>query len=78
MTMDLSRRKILLQTLFGAGWLGLRSLATGIPLSVLANPRKALAATGCASNAAAQYILFSSSVNEAFVYMRVSSRGGAF
>ncbi|HEX9574959.1 MAG TPA: hypothetical protein VF994_12740 [Myxococcales bacterium] len=63
MTMDLSRRKILLQTLFGAGWLGLRSLATGIPLSVLANPRKALAVTGCASNAAAQYILFSSSVS---------------
>jgi hypothetical protein len=62
MTMNLSRRKLLLDTLFGAGWLGLRSLATGIPLAVLANPRKAAAqTTGCATNPAAQYILLSSS-----------------
>ena len=62
MTMHLSRRKLLLDTLFGAGWLGLRSLATGIPLAILANPRKAAAqATGCPSNPNAQYILLSSS-----------------
>lgn len=62
MTLHLSRRKVLLDTLFGAGWLGLRSLATGIPLAVLANPRRAAAQTvGCASNPAAQYILLSSS-----------------
>ena len=62
MTMNVSRRKLLLEALFGAGLLGLRSLATGIPLSVLANPRRASAqAAGCASNAAAQYILLSSS-----------------
>jgi len=64
MTMHLSRRKLLLDTLFGAGMLGLRSLATGIPIAVLADPRKAAAQTvpGC-SNPAAQYILLSSSVN---------------
>jgi len=62
MTMDASRRRFLARTLFGAGLLGLRSLATGIPLSILANPRRALAAgTTCPSNPAAQYILFSSS-----------------
>jgi hypothetical protein len=66
MTMDASRRQFLIRTLFGAGLLGLRSLATGIPLSILANPRRALAAgltTPCPSNPAAQYILFSSSGN---------------
>jgi hypothetical protein len=64
MTMHLSRRKLLLETLFGAGLLGLRSLATGIPLSVLANPRRAAAqAAGCASNPDAQYILLSSSAD---------------
>ncbi|HEX9578546.1 MAG TPA: hypothetical protein VF993_12385 [Myxococcales bacterium] len=62
MTMPLSRRRLLLDTLFGAGMLGLRSLATGIPLAVLANPRRASAqAAACASNPAAQYILLSSS-----------------
>ncbi|HXL20252.1 MAG TPA: hypothetical protein VN961_22270 [Streptosporangiaceae bacterium] len=62
MTMHLSRRKLLLDTLFGAGWLGLRSLATGIPLAILANPRKAAAQTaGCPANSNAQYILLSSS-----------------
>ena len=64
MTMDASRRELLIRTLFGAGMLGLRSLATGIPLSILADPRRALgagSATACPPNAAAQYILFSSS-----------------
>jgi len=60
--MRLSRRKLLLDSLFGAGWLGLRSLATGIPLAVLANPRRASAqAVGCGTNPNAQYILLSSS-----------------
>jgi hypothetical protein len=64
MTMDASRRELLIRTLFGAGMFGLRSLATGIPLSILADPRRALgagSATACPPNAAAQYILFSSS-----------------
>jgi hypothetical protein len=65
MTMDASRRQFLIRTLFGAGMLGLRSLATGIPMSILADPRRALAAgstTICPPNPA-QYILFSSSGN---------------
>jgi len=65
MTMDASRRQFLIRTLFGAGMLGLRSLATGIPMSILADPRRALAAgstPACPPNPA-QYILFSSSGN---------------
>ena len=58
--MTLSRRRVLLDSLFGAGMLGLRSLATGIPMAVLADPRKASAA---ACNPNAQYLLLSSSVN---------------
>ena len=62
--MTLSRRRLLYDALFGAGLLGLRSLATGIPLAVLADPRKASAqSVACASNPQAQYILVSSSVN---------------
>ena len=40
--MNLSRRDALLSTLFGAGYVGLRALATGLPASFLLNPRKAL------------------------------------
>ncbi len=65
MKLPVTRRDVLMKSLFGAGLLGLRSLASGIPMAVLANPRKALAAggPGCASNAAAQYIIFTSSGN---------------
>ncbi len=42
--MKLDRRQTLLGVLFGAGGLGLRSLATGLPISFLANPLKAMAA----------------------------------
>ena len=60
--MTISRRKVLLDSLFGAGMLGLRSLATGIPMAALADPRKALA-DGCAPSPGAQYLLLSSSSN---------------
>lgn len=40
---EFSRRQLLLKTLFGAGMIGLRSLATGIPAAILLNPREALA-----------------------------------
>src|SRR5262249_17889788 len=44
------------------GMIGLRSLATGIPAAILANPRRASAQTvGCSSNPSAQYLLLSSS-----------------
>jgi Protein of unknown function (DUF1501) len=62
--MNLSRRDALLSTLFGAGCIGLRALATGLPASFLLNPRKALAAAppaGCTNQAAAQYVIFSTS-----------------
>lgn len=64
-----SRRDALLSTLFGAGYVGLRALATGLPVSFLLNPRKALAApsvtsgTACATQAKAQYVIFNTSGN---------------
>jgi hypothetical protein len=41
----LSRRDALLRILFGAGLVGLRSLASGVPASILLNPRRAMAST---------------------------------
>jgi len=63
MKMEISRRKLLLSTLFGAGAVGLRALATGLPASFLLSPRKALAdlPTMCANRDKAQYIIFSTS-----------------
>src|SRR6185369_4498973 len=43
-TMTFTRRQTLLSALFGAGYVGLRALATGLPASFLLNPRRALAA----------------------------------
>jgi hypothetical protein len=63
--MEISRRRLLMKTLFGAGLLGLRSLATGIPAAILANPRKAFASGSMGSpyNPGAQYLVFASSGN---------------
>jgi len=66
--MRVSRRDALLSTLFGAGCVGLRALATGLPASFLLNPRLALAQTAapgptCANQAKAQYIIFNTSGN---------------
>src|SRR6202034_1996967 len=66
--MRVSRRDALLSTLFGAGCVGLRALATGLPASFLLDPRKALAQTAaagpvCATQSKAQYIIFSTSGN---------------
>jgi hypothetical protein len=63
-----SRREALLSTLFGAGCIGLRALATGLPVSFLLDPRKALAQTAgsgpsCATQSQAQYIIFNTSGN---------------
>ncbi len=57
----ISRRDALLSTLFGAGWVGLRALATGIPASFFLNPRAALASTP--TNKLAQYVIFQTSGN---------------
>lgn len=42
--MNATRRKLLLSTLFGSGYIGLRALATGLPIGLLANSRSARAA----------------------------------
>jgi hypothetical protein len=60
----ITRRDALLSTLFGAGYVGLRALATGLPASFLLRPREALADPAgptCASQAKAQYIIFNTS-----------------
>jgi hypothetical protein len=59
----LSRRELLCQTLFGAGLVGLRALATGLPLSFLLRPRDALAdgTFTSADKSKAQYLILSTS-----------------
>jgi len=62
----ISRREALVSTLFGAGYVGLRALATGLPASLLLDPRRALAAgpdAGCATSTKAQFIVFATSGN---------------
>jgi uncharacterized protein DUF1501 len=60
-----SRRQVLMSTLFGAGYVGLRALATGLPVSLLLDPRRALAnaPATCGSAAKAQFIILSTSGN---------------
>ncbi len=60
----ISRRHALMSTLFGAGLLGLRALASGLPASFLLNPKRALAENPnpiCPDNSKAQFIIFSTS-----------------
>jgi hypothetical protein len=60
----ISRRNALLSTLFGAGYVGLRALATGLPASLLLRPREALAdapPTSCPTTIKPQYIIFNTS-----------------
>jgi hypothetical protein len=61
----ISRRHALMSTLFGASWVGLRALATGLPASLLLNPRLVLAgpAPACGSIAKGQFIVFQTSGN---------------
>ena len=62
----ITRRQGLKTTLLGAGLVGLRALATGLPPSFLLDPRRAFAAgavPACGSNAKAQYIIFATSGN---------------
>src|SRR5215471_20105913 len=60
----ISRRHALMSTLFGAGYVGLRALATGLPAAFLLDPRKALAdnpAPVCADKSRAQFIIMNTS-----------------
>ncbi len=59
--MNTSRRNVLLSTLFGAGCVGLRALATGLPVSFLLNPRKALASGPCPTGVTPQYVIMNTS-----------------
>jgi hypothetical protein len=55
-----------MSTLFGAGYVGLRALATGLPAALLLDPRRALADTPApcpGSSTGAQFIIFSTSGN---------------
>src|ERR1700712_995727 len=62
--MTLSRRDAIFGMLFGAGLVGLRSLASGVPAAILLDPRKALAAdpgagTLSSSGLKPQFLIFS-------------------
>ncbi len=63
--MNITRRQTLMSALFGAGYVGLRALATGLPASFLLNPRRALAdaAATCADPGKAQFIILATSGN---------------
>jgi hypothetical protein len=70
MRIMITRREAIYSTLFGAGMVGLRALATGLPASLLVNPRKALAAATGAAGACtgdlatkAQFIIWNTSGN---------------
>ena len=60
----LNRRDAMLRMLFGAGFIGLRSLASGIPASILLDPRRAMAAgdSGApAGGVSPQFVIYSTS-----------------
>ena len=59
----ISRRDVLMSTLFGAGYVGLRALATGLPAAVLLDPRRALAQAPPPCPSGAQFVIFSTSGN---------------
>jgi len=64
---DLQRRQLLKRTLFGAGYVGLRALATGLPISILSRPVESWAQDAgaavptCADATKAQYLILSTS-----------------
>jgi hypothetical protein len=61
--MMISRRKALMSAVFGAGYVGLRALATGIPATVLLQGRRAFAGgtASCADRSKAQFIILQTS-----------------
>lgn len=64
MTMRTTRREAMMSALFGAGWIGLRALASGIPISVLLDPKRAAADdanAACFAKDKAQYLILSTS-----------------
>src|SRR5258707_902476 len=60
--MKVTRRNVLMSTLFGTGYVGLRALATGIPAGVLLRGSRALAdTTTCVDKSKAQFIILQTS-----------------
>src|SRR5664279_3244579 len=59
--MDESKRRFLRNSLYRAGFLGLRALATGIPMGILANPHKARADVPPSCGASPQYLILATS-----------------
>ena len=61
----ITRRQALRSTLFGASYVGLRALATGLPAALLLDPQKALAdmPAACPAPSKAQFIIFATSGN---------------
>lgn len=58
--MHATRREAILAALFGAGSIGLRAVATGLPASILLNPRRSLA-DACTSRERAQFVIWATS-----------------
>ncbi len=62
--MNENRRSLLGKTLFGAGAIGLRAMATGIPVSFLSRPLSAVAEEfACADKNKAQYVIIATSAS---------------
>jgi hypothetical protein len=59
----ITRRDALRGGLLGAGMLGLRAMATGLPISFLLNPSIARSDTACAALDASQFLILSMSAN---------------
>jgi hypothetical protein len=60
MTM-LNRRRLMQSALAGAGFIGLRAMATGLPISFLLNPKSVRADGACSNTAGAQFLILSMS-----------------
>src|SRR5438552_10786383 len=62
--MKIDRRNLLTTTLFGAGYVGLRALATGLPVGLFARGRRALAdGSVCVDKTKAQFVILHTSGN---------------
>ena len=62
--MKIDRRNLLTSTLFGAGYVGLRALATGLPVGLFARGRRALAdGSVCVDKTKAQFVILHTSGN---------------
>jgi hypothetical protein len=55
-----NRREAILSALFGAGSIGLRAVATGLPASILLDPRRSLA-DACVARDSAQFVIWATS-----------------